>query len=64
MRGLAAALSMILAAGCGCRGGGGGRHDAAVDDAAATCAEATLHTGEATYYDADGSGNCGFDPSP
>lgn len=23
-----------------------------------------IHTGKATYYDADGSGNCSFDPSP
>jgi expansin (peptidoglycan-binding protein) len=23
-----------------------------------------VHMGEATYYDADGSGNCSFDPSP
>lgn len=24
----------------------------------------TVHTGEGTFYDADGSGNCSFDPSP
>lgn len=26
--------------------------------------EQPIHTGEGTYYDADGSGNCMFDPSP
>ncbi len=31
----------------------------------ATCDGEPDHTGEATYYDfADGSGNCGFDPTP
>lgn len=28
-----------------------------------TC-ESDAYTGEGTYYDADGSGNCSFDPSP
>lgn len=27
------------------------------------CASEPTHTGEGTYYDADGSGNCSFDPS-
>ena len=27
------------------------------------CEEPTEHSGEGTYYDADGSGNCSFDPS-
>ncbi len=46
---------------CACGGGGGGEHP----DAARSCGEAPEeHAGEATYYDADGSGNCSFDPSP
>lgn len=49
-------FAMLLAAACG-----GGKP--ATD--AATCAEPPpTRTGEATYYDADGSGNCSFDPSP
>lgn len=39
--------------------------DTAADGDAATCPPEPEHTGEATYYTfADGSGNCGFDPSP
>ena len=30
----------------------------------APCESATERSGEGTYYDADGSGNCSFDPSP
>jgi expansin (peptidoglycan-binding protein) len=30
----------------------------------ASCAELLTGSGEATYYAADGSGNCSFDPSP
>lgn len=29
-----------------------------------TCEAPLEHTGEGTFYDADGTGNCGFDPSP
>ena len=43
----------------------------ASDDAGATdpadiepCADAQRYAGEATYYDADGSGNCSFPASP
>ncbi|MEZ4450930.1 MAG: expansin EXLX1 family cellulose-binding protein [Nannocystaceae bacterium] len=28
------------------------------------CGEPEVHMGDGTYYDADGSGNCSFDPSP
>jgi len=39
--------------------------DAPADAPAASCTgEAISEMGEATYYDADGSGNCSFDPSP
>jgi len=36
----------------------------ASDPAPAACADEPEHTGEATYYAADGSGNCSFDASP
>jgi len=53
-----AAAAIALAATAACGGG-----KPATD--AATCAEPPpTRTGEATYYDADGSGNCSFDPSP
>lgn len=42
----------------------GGDDDGGGDDAVITpCSEdEPTHSGEATYYDADGSGNCSFDP--
>ena len=56
---------------CGDEDGDPGAGDGADDgpgspDAAlpAPCESAAEHTGEGTYYDADGSGNCSFDPSP
>jgi expansin (peptidoglycan-binding protein) len=49
-----------MLAGCGsCSCGGGSGVDAPIP-----CGEIEEHTGEGTYYDADGSGNCSFDPSP
>jgi len=54
---LAFATVLIIAA-CRC-GGGSSPHDAPVP-----CGDVEEHSGEATYYDADGSGACSFDPSP
>lgn len=49
-----------MLAGCGsCSCGGGSGVDAPIP-----CGEIEEHTGEATYYDVDGSGNCGFEASP
>jgi expansin len=47
-------------------GGGGGGSDGheQVDAATAVCGEEPERSGDGTYYDADGSGNCMFDPSP
>ena len=60
----ALALLIVLVGGCGscsCGGGSGGGDD----DAPIPCgAPPEEHTGEGTYYAADGSGNCSFDPSP
>jgi expansin (peptidoglycan-binding protein) len=50
-------LALLFLAGCGGSSGG-------VDADAAGCEPETPRQGEATYYDADGSGNCSFDPSP
>jgi expansin len=64
---------MVLAAPLACGGGGGGGDDGggggsdgheAADAATAVCGEEAEHSGDGTYYDADGSGNCMFDPSP
>lgn len=56
----ALALALGMLAGCGsCSCGGGSGIDAPIP-----CGEIEEHAGEATYYDADGSGNCSFDPSP
>jgi expansin (peptidoglycan-binding protein) len=63
-RGAVAAVAMTFAAGCGGGCGRGGSARDAVAEDAASCAATDLHTGEATYYAADGSGNCAFDPSP
>jgi len=49
---------LLFAAGCGCSGGSSRPPDAT------SCADADEHGGEATYYDADGSGNCSFEASP
>jgi len=47
---------LTLAAACRCNG------DTPLTPIA--CGDVDEHSGEATYYDADGSGNCSFDPSP
>jgi expansin (peptidoglycan-binding protein) len=47
--------------------GGGGEVDGGevdVDGGGPPCDPEPMHDGEATYYDADGSGNCSFDPIP
>lgn len=55
-------LSLGLAACGSCSGGSG---ELTGDDVITfPCDDAPERTGEATYYDADGSGNCSFDPSP
>lgn len=66
-----ALLVALLLVGCGGDEGGaegtGGNGGAGAGGGAggggASCGDPS-HTGEATYYDADGSGNCGFEPSP
>jgi expansin (peptidoglycan-binding protein) len=51
----AVAVAVVVCAACS----GGSKKDAA------TCLEPPPErSGEATYYDADGSGNCSFDPGP
>lgn len=50
-----ALLAMLALSALGC----GGPSAAPI-----ACGEAPEQMGEATYYDADGSGNCGFPPSP
>ncbi len=54
-----AAIAMILLAGCGACTSGKLEEDPIIP-----CDEEPEHEGEGTYYDADGSGACGFDPSP
>lgn len=70
---LAGALTLVLSAGCGGSEGGGdtGGSGACVTGielcgGTSDCNEdPQTHTGEATYYnEANGSGNCSFDPSP
>jgi len=51
-------LLIVVLAGCG---SGGDDDGGLVVPCGATPAD---RTGEGTYYDADGSGNCSFDPSP
>jgi len=51
----------VLVAGCGGSGDDAGDRP---DAGATPCGDEPVHTGEGTYYDADGSGNCSFDPSP
>jgi expansin (peptidoglycan-binding protein) len=52
------AIAIAVAAAAGCS------KSPAPIDAVACTAPPPERTGEATYYDADGSGNCSFDPSP
>ncbi len=57
-------LGVVLGPACGGDGGEGG--DGGGDDVVMVpCGDApATHAGEGTYYAADGSGNCSFDPSP
>lgn len=57
------ALLTVIVAGCGsCSCGGSSGGD---DDAPIPCGDTPEeHTGEGTYYAADGSGNCGFEATP
>ena len=59
MRRAAALGCLLVAAGCNCSGG-----DAALLPDAGACADLGERSGEATFYDADGSGNCSFEASP
>ncbi len=43
---------------------GNGPADPGGDEGAGSVCEAVQHSGEATYYGADGSGNCSFDAGP
>lgn len=62
MRRRTAVLYLVLSA---CGGGSAGDDDGRPDASLAPCGtEEPVHTGEGTYYAADGSGNCSFDPSP
>ena len=45
-------------------GGTAGSGGSNTGGTAGTGGEPDVHEGEGTYYDADGSGNCSFDPSP
>jgi expansin (peptidoglycan-binding protein) len=65
-RAAATAILWMLAA-PGCDGSGAAGDDGAGDDDGAppvACGEQVERAGEGTYYDADGTGNCSFDPSP
>jgi expansin len=69
MRLRAAAIAIVCAVtATGCDGGDGddGGGDDGGDDGGppVDCGEEPERTGEGTYYDADGTGNCSFDPSP
>jgi expansin (peptidoglycan-binding protein) len=57
-------LAAPLACGGGDDAGDGGSGGHGSDAASAVCGEEPQHSGDGTYYDADGSGNCMFDPSP
>ncbi len=63
-------VGTLLAAACGgsggggADGGGGGSDGHGADAAIAVCGDEPQHSGDGTYYDADGGGNCMFDPSP
>jgi expansin (peptidoglycan-binding protein) len=56
-------MCSLLVGALGC---GDGEDLASTADGAppVACGEDLERTGEGTYYDADGSGNCSFDPSP
>jgi expansin len=54
LRGLALLILALAAIACG-RGG--------TSTTPEPCNDPTDHTGDGTFYDADGSGNCSFDPS-
>jgi expansin len=57
----AVVLCLVLAA---CGGSDDAGDDGGGDDGGdALCDDDTVHGGEATYYDADGSGNCSFEPT-
>jgi expansin (peptidoglycan-binding protein) len=43
---------------------GGDAGASRIDAGSVSCLAASQESGEATYYDADGSGNCSFDPIP
>jgi expansin (peptidoglycan-binding protein) len=53
-------LVLCFAIGCG---GGGGGDDSSIPGGSCSDAPAEA-SGEGTYYDADGTGNCSFDASP
>src|SRR6266545_5000165 len=59
-------VMLCLLTTAGCDGGAGGDDDSATDAGLppAVWDEEPARAGEATYYDADGTGNCSFDPSP
>jgi expansin (peptidoglycan-binding protein) len=62
-RELVLVLSTLVGA-CGGAGADGG-DDGPVNPPPASCDDPpATYGGEGTYYDADGSGNCSFDPSP
>jgi expansin (peptidoglycan-binding protein) len=63
---MVAAGLTLAACGAGSAANGGGDDAGGAGDGGGgqPCAAASQHSGEATYYDADGSGNCSFDPSP
>jgi expansin (peptidoglycan-binding protein) len=45
-------------------GEGGQSTDASADARASDAATGTVYSGQATYYDADGTGSCGFKATP
>jgi expansin (peptidoglycan-binding protein) len=61
-------IAVVVACIVGCGGddgSAGADGGASGDDTGGSCASAPAPaTGQATYYDADGSGNCSFDPIP
>ena len=54
---------VVLASGCSDDAGASEGADSGMLPSS-PCEDAEAHTGEATYYDADGSGNCSFPASP
>lgn len=70
-RALIFVLAGLVPGGCGDTEGPNGAGDEAGDGdgdddggPGGSCAEPTVHVGEGTYYDADGSGNCSFPATP